>query len=268
MQLRSNLAALVLSGVLVLLANPAAAISYSYDFTGADFNTPDISLVGDAFWTTDGGLSPPNRLRLTSNAGGQVGDAWINTGSVDAGQAWSAEFDWQITFGGGGGADGLGFHLHEDGLAAHTYFNGAGLTNPRLSVGIDTWDNAEGSNFHVEVHLDGVQIYADNLSVIPGMGDSFDDVYQVLMAYDGANNFALNVVNTNGGASTGIANIVADLSSLNDATVGFSANTGGAAENHDIRTFSGTFAAIPEPGTGLLLSLGLLGLGAGRNRRV
>lgn len=267
MDLRSKFIAAVMGGCFLLAASPAAAITYGYDFTAADHNTSDLTLVGNAAWAIDGGLAPPNRLRLTSNGGGQVGNAWVNTGSVNAGQAWNANFMWQITFGNGGGADGLGFHLQEDGLGANTYFNGAGLSNPRFTVGIDTFDNAEGSNFHVEVHLDGSQIYANNLSVIPGMGNSFDDFYQVFMAYDGANNFALNVVNTNGGASTGIVNVLADLSSLDDATLGFSANTGGAGENHDILNFNGAFAAVPEPGTGLLLSIGLVGMAARRNRR-
>ena len=267
MLLRAKSIAATFACGVAMAASPASAVSYDYDFTAAGHNSSDWSLVGSASWVTDGALSPADRLRLTSNAGGQVGNAWLSTGTVDAGQAWTAEFTWQITFGVGGGADGLGFHVQENGTAANTFFNGAGLSTPYLSVGIDTFDNAEGSAFHVEVHHNGSQIYADNLSAIPGMGSSFDNVYQVLMTYDGANNFGLNVVNTNGGASTGIAAISADLSALDSATLGFSANTGGAAENHDIRSFNASFAAtIPEPGTGLLFAAGLLA-GLLRSRR-
>ena len=108
MDLRAKLVSVALGGWFLLAASPAAAISYGYDFTAADHNTSDISLVGSAAWVTDGALTPPNRLRLTGNSGGQVGNAWINTGSVNASQAWTADFTWQITFGNGGGADGLG----------------------------------------------------------------------------------------------------------------------------------------------------------------
>ena len=158
MHLRAKSVAMTLLCGAAMAASPVWAVTYDYDFTGADHNSTDFSLVGNASWASDGALSPPNRLRLTSNGGGQVGNAWVNTGSVDAGQAWSAAFTWQITFGVGGGADGLGFHVHENGTAANTFFNGAGLSTPYLSVGIDTFDNAEGSAFHVEVHRDGSQI--------------------------------------------------------------------------------------------------------------
>ena len=191
MLLRAKSIAATFACGVAMAASPASAVSYDYDFTAAGHNSGDWSLVGSASWVTDGALSPADRLRLTSNAGGQVGNAWLSTGTVDAGQAWTAEFTWQITFGVGGGADGLGFHVQENGTAANTFFNGAGLSTPYLSVGIDTFDNAEGSAFHVEVHHNGSQIYADNLSAIPGMGSSFDNVYQVLMTYDGANNFGL-----------------------------------------------------------------------------
>lgn len=258
MRARSILWGLVLGSALA--GSPALGISFGYDFTGPDFNSPDFSLVGSAGWVTEASVS---RLRLTPAAGGQVGNAWNNT-AIDGGQAWNAEFTWQITFEGGGGADGLGFHLQEDGTGANTFFNGAGLSDPRLSVGIDTWNNGGEFDFALEVHLNGSQVGGEvNLA---GLGGVADDVYQVIMSYDGAGNLTVTVDNTANANTPVVQNFAVNLAALDNAFFGWSANTGGSVENHDIRTFSGTFV-IPEPGTGLLLAAGLLGLArAGRRR--
>ena len=267
MPLRSMLAGLAVACALAV-AGPAGAVTFNYDFTGGDHNSSDFSLTGNAFWATDGAsiFAPfPNRLRLTSNGGGQNGDAWLNTTRGDGSQAWNAQFTFQITFGTGSGADGLGFLLQENGTSLLTGWNGGGgLSNPSLAVSIDTFDNGGEGDFHLEVLLDGVQV-GGNINLL-GIGNSFDDVYQVVMGYDGAGTLGVNVVNTNGGANTGTQNFAADLTALNNAVLGWAASTGGFAENHDIRTFGGTFA-IPEPGTALLLAVGLIGLAHGGRRR-
>ena len=155
MSLRLQFAGLALASLLALAPTQAGAISFLYDFTGPHWLSPDFVGVGSAFWANDGALTPPTRLRLTCACGGQVGNAWLATDEVDAGQAWSAEFTWQITFEGGGGADGLGFHLQETGTGANTFFNGAGLTaNSFLSVGIDTWNNGGGAGDNFDFALD------------------------------------------------------------------------------------------------------------------
>ena len=86
---RLRIATLALGFIAVVLANPAAAIVYDYDFTSSDWSTSDITLVGCAAWANDGALTPPTGLGLTPAAGGQVGDAWLNTNTVDARAAWS-----------------------------------------------------------------------------------------------------------------------------------------------------------------------------------
>jgi hypothetical protein len=264
MELRPKLAGLALGFGLLFAASPAAALAvYGYDFTGADWFSPDWVGVGSAHWANDGALVPPTRLRLTSAAGGQLGNAWINTGTVDAGQAWSAEFTWQITFEGGGGADGFGFHLHEAGTGANTFFNGAGLGASFLSIAVDTWDNGGEGSYHLEVYNNGPQV-GGNIDLNP-LGGVADDVYQMLMTYDGAGNLAVNVINTANLNQTGILNYAVNLAALDTAIFGWSGQTGGAVENHDIRTFSGTF--VPEPGTGLLVGMGLAGLAWRRRRR-
>jgi len=75
----------------------------------------------------------------------------------------------------------------------------------------------------------------------------------------------VSVTETNSGLSTGVLNYAVDLSALDAATFGWSAQTGGFGENHDVVDFNASFA-VPEPGTGCLVGLGLAGL-AGRRRR-
>lgn len=263
MRARSTIRGLALGCGLLLTAGPAEAISLLYDFTGPDHTSPDFSpLVGDAFWVNDAGLSPPLRLRLTDNGGGRQGSAWYNASTIAPEQAWNAEFTFQNTFGAFGGADGVGFHLHENGTAINTNFEGGSLTGPSLSVAIDTFDNGGESGFQLEIHNNGSQVGTFDLN---GLGTTEPDVYQVVMSFDGAGNLTVNVINTANLNQTGNQNYSVNLAGLDNATFGWSANTGGSTENHDIRTFSGTF--VPEPTTAVLLGLGLAGLAYSGRRR-
>jgi hypothetical protein len=270
MQLRLQITALALAALLLLSATISSAASYNYDFTAADHSSSDFSLVGDAFWVNDGGVAPPTRLRLTSNAGGQEGSAWLNTNTVDASQAWTADILLQMSYEANGGADGMAFHIHESGTGVNTNFIGSSLSTSALSVSIDTFDNGGQGNFGLQIYRGGIAVSGiANLSVL---GTPAPDIYQLLLAYDGASTLALNVINTANSNQTGIINVgPLDLSDMDNATFGWSANTGGATQNQDILSFSGEFAAsapVPEPGTGLLLGVGLFGLGVCRNRRV
>ena len=74
-------------------------ISFNYDFTSIDFQSSEMNLVGDAFWTSDYDelFTPyPNRLRLTYNSDGLMGSAWLNE-PFDASQSWSTIFRFQIS---------------------------------------------------------------------------------------------------------------------------------------------------------------------------
>ena len=260
----SLLGSVFLLGALGLAGTATASpINVGLDFTGADWGTSEITGVGQASWANDGGVAPPNRLRLTNNSGAQRGNAWYNAATVEANAAWNAEFTFQITYEHSGGADGLAFHLHEIGIGADTWIEGQGLGPNFLSVVIDTWNNGGECDFGLKIFNDGAGV--GNCHNLSGLGSVADDVYQVVMAYDGNGALTVDVINTATSNSTGALGFAADLSTLNNATFGWSAHTGGAGENHDIRTMSGTF--VPEPGTALLVGLGLAGLSLGRRAR-
>lgn len=263
--------ALLVGLLLIMGTNSAWALSISGDFSGADYNSSSVSLVGSAGWVSDPGISPPYglnpRLRLTPNSpGGQRGNAWLNTGTYRADGEWSFDFTMQITYPQGGGADGMGFHMHEAGTGADTWIRGEGLGATFLSLGFDTWNNGGDSpvDFGLVVYNNGLQSgsYVDLGSSI-GSPDPWQ--ISVTMVYDGDGNLAVDVANDNSGASTGPLNYAVNLDDLDAAVIGWSGDTGGATQNQDVTDYAGTFA-IPEPGTALLLGLGLSGL-AWRQRR-
>ena len=74
------------------------------------------------------------------------------------------------------------------------------------------------------------------------------------MSFDGTTALTVNVTNLQTTTSTGNLSYTVDLTTLDQATLGWSGQNGGAGENHDVLNFSGTF--VPEPSTGALLALG------------
>jgi len=252
----------------------AGPLNLSANFSGADYSSSDISLVNGggsgAFWATDGGISPPygqnQRLRLTSNSGGQRGNAWYNPTTVVASGDWQFDFTMQITYPTGSGADGMAFHMQEIGTGADTFIQGQGLGADYLSVTFDTYNNLDSCSvdFGLAIFNSGSQV--GSCVDLSGIGSPDPWAYSVSMTHnESTGNLGVTVTETNSGLSTGALNYTVDLSALDAATFGWSAQTGGDGENHDVVDFGATFA-IPEPGTALLLGLGLAGLGGWRRQ--
>ncbi len=218
-----------------------------FDFTGADYQTASMTLTGNALWVTDNDalFQPlPQRLRLTSNNGGQNGAAWLNQ-PVDPAQSWSTSYRFQISYPVAGGADGIGFHVQSDGEAITPGFSGP-FSNPSMSVVVDTWDNGEGTSESLRVMVNGVQVLFNDLTDFnadPTPG-SLPHVFRMELEYAG-NAKLLRVRLIDEGGTAALENSVAvDLSAFGASWMGFSASTGGAAENHDMRTWY-LAAALP-----------------------
>lgn len=225
-------------------------VSIAHDYTSADFQTSEMTLVGNATWVTDPDplFSPHHdRLRLTSNNGGQVGSAWWN-GTFDPAQSWTTTFRFQLTFPVSGGADGIGFHVHGDGTSANPGHEGGNLSSPRVSVLIDTWNNGpEGTDESLRVIVDGTQIYLNDLLDFgpdPNPGSSAT-VFRMELDYVAAAHELFIRLFDEGGSDALYDTVSLDLSGFGPSYAGFSAVTGGSAENHDVRTWSLSAAAAP-----------------------
>ncbi|MDG1959101.1 MAG: GxGYxYP family putative glycoside hydrolase [Candidatus Binatia bacterium] len=239
---------IVTPGELVQLMqdNVPHQIAFHHDFTGASFETSDLTLVGSTFWVRDeDALFQPNpqRLRLTNNGGGQVGSAWLSQ-PIDASESWSTAFRLQISHLVNGGADGMSFYLQPDGLAANPGIRGS-FTGSALTVAVDTWDNGEGTSESLEVLLGDNRIFFNDLldfTADPTPG-STGHVYRLELDYLSALR-QLRIRLIDEGSAAALENWVeVDLASFGSMYAGFSAQTGGSAQNHDLRTWTLSAAA-------------------------
>lgn len=272
--------------MLAMAAGLAGATTFTFD----DFsNAAGLTLVGDAALST-------NRLRLTSAQENQVGGAWLNN-LVDVQNGFSTSFQFQITERGGhtpdweegvsnNGADGFTFTIQNAGpTALGLYASGIGYYGIRnsLSIEFDTWNNkpsyCEPNGNHIAVQSLGT---ADNRPehcadaggafanptlgiATPSKDLSNGAIYDVLITYLPG---ALSIYFDN--LATPLLTVSVDLGQLlaleggRSAYIGFTSSTGGAWENHDLLRWS--YSDVPEPGTVVLIGLGLVGLGLLRRR--
>lgn len=251
----------------------ALPVVVSGDFSGADYGTAAMSLVNGggsgASWITDTGINPPfganERLRLTGNGGGQRGNAWYNPTTVFANDSWTFDFTLQVTYPSGSGADGLAFHMQEVGTGADTFIQGQGLGTDYLSVVFDSYNNLD----HCSTDW-GMAVYNNGSAVgscldLTGLGTPDPWAYDVSITHNGGTDLLEVQVTQSNSGSWVYDDYIVDLSELDEATFGWSAQTGGDGENHDIIEFNGVF--VPEPGTAVLLGFGFAALGAHRRRR-
>ncbi|NND97094.1 MAG: DUF4347 domain-containing protein [Pirellulaceae bacterium] len=217
----------------------------------ADFNdVGQLILNGSAVGT--GGV-----LRLTDTALNQAGTAFYDTAiPINADTSFQSQFTFRIAAGGGGnGADGMTFVVQGDpagSLAIGQTGGGLGYAGINNSVAIefDTYANADDVNDnHLSVLVNGnvatpiaTKTYAVDLN---GGADKY-----AWIDYNGTNNVLAVYLSETATKPTNpllVTNV--DLLGIvgSQAYAGFSAGTGGLANNHDLIDWSMNTEVPPIP---------------------
>ena len=130
----------------------------------------------------------------------------------------------------------MAFHIHEAGTGADTFIQGQGLGANYLSVVFDTYNNAD----HCSVDW-GMAVYNNGSPVgscldLRASGPPDPWAYDVEMTHDDASDFLTVKVTQTAIRGRGLyqQTYAVDLSALDEATFGWSGQTGGDGENHDV----------------------------------
>lgn len=269
--------------LLIAAADSAQAVVVTFN----DFSdTSSMTLNGSA---TTAATGDGTVLRLTPAAGSRSGSAFSST-TVNAAD-FSTFFRFRITDPGGGifdcntesGADGLVFVAQSVSSSIGGAGAGIGYAGIGTSVGVefDTWcneGNHDPSSNHIGIDTNGSVDHGVGSPNTVNVSPNFDDgnIWSAWVDYDGT---TLEVRANQSGVrpASPILTRVLDVPSLlgqNDAFIGFTSGTGADWGNHDILswqyrdTFDPINNNVPEPATGTLMALSLLGAGVARRRRV
>jgi hypothetical protein len=250
-QFGSVLAAALLAAVTA----PHAAAQFTY----ANFpNATGLTLVGNASISTSN-----SRLRVTPNAGGQVGAAWFTTKQTVA-PGFTTTFTFSMSP--NGGADGIAFVIQNSAVNAIGLSAGGcqigydGLANS-VAIEFDTYQSGacdagevfDPNNNHVSIHTRGPLENSARESASIGLNSTIPDLNngsahtcQVVYVPGRLQVFIDDLVNPAIDTPLDLDNML--TLDAGRAWVGFTAATGGASETHDVRSWSFTPTSNPQPG--------------------
>ncbi len=206
--------------------------SQSWDFTSTNYQSSDFTSVGNSYWIDDGGLNPSKRMRLVALYTGLQGSFWLNSKTINPSLKWTASFTADINYGSTPDADGLAFTIQPTGTAENgNIYYGAYNANA-LSVSIITYttnlinvyaNNSTTPKGSVSANLAGFTPFNVTVSYAPTT-----TTLSVALSQAGGPNVSYDV-------DIDLAN---ELGTTADFTIGFSAQTGGSANNHGIHNFT------------------------------
>lgn len=235
------------------------------------------------------------RLRLTNNAGSQAGSAMFNIPTtLQRDFRFSTKFSFEASLPSGGGpvpgpgvngpgADGLAFVITTgpNGPAVVGGVGGAmgidGIPGNWVAVELDSWGGGsfDGGVAAGQTHI-GVDASNPNLIASASYGRAdiprFNDGGEKFVwvdYYGSSKEMQVFYSDVDIKPADPTLTVSIDLGAMlgyayEDVYMGFAAGTGGAVNRHEILSWS--LAAVPEPSTYVLLSMGVFGLIAVRRR--
>lgn len=242
-RLTLNLALVVLFGQL-LFALPAMAATYVITAAIPNFNSTNVT----NFQVNGNAQLVGSAIRLTSAGENLAGSAfWKSRVSLANQRSFSSYFVLDFPNPGGyltGGADGVVFTIQTQSNTAGGDGGGIGYQGITPSVGVefDTWENTDvndPNDNHVGLDVGGNITSVSTNTVLPGNLEGH--TWHIWVDYQGSTkNLQVRMHSSNNrGSASKVLDVTRDLTSDigQDVFVGFTAGTGGAYENHDVKSF-------------------------------
>jgi N-acetylneuraminic acid mutarotase len=212
-----------------------------FDFGAADWQSTNISMVGEAYWP-DSTTWNTKRLRLTSSVTSQRGNGWITSHRINPSRDWVASWRCSMSYPNPADnpADGTSFNIHTNGVDYHPTLN-------------EQLGNNEAAVLTVNVHMDsatwrGLRVFANGSQLgaarMDGLRIDRTDEYPIAVTarYDSVRcelHVSLHQPATDLGT-----NMVFKIDlgeAIGEEAIGmfgFSGRTGSRGQNNDVREFN------------------------------